>query len=527
MTYQDYHLLEKSNFISRLIPGAIPIAKSPYRLAPFEMEELPGQLREIQDKDLRFRYHQLRVHDDDIPKTTFRTRYEHFEFTIMPFGLTNAPATKEEHEMHLRLILEQLKKEKLYAKFSKYPSKIKPVKNWEVPTNPFEVHSFLGLAGYYRRFIDNFSKIAKSLTILIQKSLPDRPKDFVVYCDASGLGLGCMLMQRDLETLLVWDKEHHIYRSQESPAYLQSEGTKHVSTLLDRVSSIKGKILAAQKEAPDEPAEMQRGLDELIERRSDGVVYYLDQIWVPLKGGVRTLIMDEAHKSKYSVHPGADKMTSSGHDAIWVIVDQLTKSTHFLPMREDYKMDRLARLHLNEIISMHGMPILIISDHDSRFTSRFWKSMQEAEVGEGQLIGPELVQETTKKISQIKDRLKAVHDQRIGPFEITERIGPVVYRLRLPEELNGVHDTFHVSNLKKCLANPTLQIHLDRIQVDAKLNFVEELVEILEREFKKLKRSRIATVKVWWNSKRALDFTWEREDQMKLKYPHLFSSSTC
>ncbi|GKF05833.1 putative reverse transcriptase domain-containing protein [Tanacetum coccineum] len=114
----------------------------------------------------------------------------------------------------------------------------------------------------------------------------------------------------------------------------------------------------------------------------------------------------------------------------------------------------------------------------------------------------------------------------VGPFEITEWIGPVAYRLRLPEELNGVHDTFHVSNLKKCLADPTLQIPLDEIQVDAKLNFVEEHVEILEREFKKLKQSRIAIVKVRWNSKRGPEFKWEHEDQMKLKYPHLFSSST-
>nr|GEU54672.1 putative reverse transcriptase domain-containing protein [Tanacetum cinerariifolium] len=109
----------------------------------------------------------------------------------------------------------------------------------------------------------------------------------------------------------------------------------------------------------------------------------------------------------------------------------------------------------------------------------------------------------------------------IGPFEITKRIGPVAYRLRLPEELIGVY-----SNLKKCLADPTLQIPLDKIWVDAKLNFVEEPMEILEREFKKFKWSRISIVKVRWNSKRGPEFTWEREDQMKLKYPHLFSSSS-
>ncbi|GKA60316.1 hypothetical protein Tco_0759723 [Tanacetum coccineum] len=189
-----------------------------------------------------------------------------------------------------------------------------------------------------------------------------------------------------------------------------------------------------------------------------------------------------------------------------------------------------------------------------------------AEVGEGQLIRPELVQETTEKISQIKDRLKAIRDHQksyddkrrkplefsagdyvllkvspwkgvvcfrkkgkqaprfVGLFEIVKKVGLVAYRLRLLEELNGVHDTFHVSNLKKCLADPTLQVPLDEIRVDVKLNFVEEPVEILEREFKKLKRSRIAIVKVRWNSKRGREFTWEREDQMRLKYPHLFSS---
>ncbi|GJT17692.1 putative nucleotidyltransferase, ribonuclease H [Tanacetum coccineum] len=330
--------IQEIKFQIKLIPGATPIAKSSYHLVPSELEKLLGQLKELQDKgfirpssspwgapalfvkkkdgsfrmcidyrelnkltvknryplpriddlfdqlqgsqffskiDLRFGYHQLRVHEDDILKTVFRTHYGHFQFTVMPFGLTNAPAvfmdlmnrvcrpyldkfvivfiddiliyskTREEHVEHLRLVLGLLKKEKLYAKFSKCefwlrevqflghvingngihvdPSKIEAVKNWKAPRTPTEVRSFLGLAGYYRRFIENFSKIAKSLTILTQKcktfdwgeeqelafqtlkdklcnapvlALPDGPEDFVVYCDASGIGLGCVLMQR-------------------------------------------------------------------------------------------------------------------------------------------------------------------------------------------------------------------------------------------------------------------------------------------------------------------------------------------
>nr|GFB72699.1 putative reverse transcriptase domain-containing protein [Tanacetum cinerariifolium] len=219
--------------------------------------------------------------------------------------------TQEEHEVYLRIVLELLKEEKLYAKFSMCEFWLREVQ-------------FL-----------RHDKLCNAPVL----ALPDGSEDFMVYCDVSSLGLGCVLMQR----------------------------------------------------------EMQRGMDELMERRSDGALYYLDRIWFPLKGDMRTLVMDEAHKSKYCVHPGADKMyydlrdrriemdfvtklprTSSGHDIIWVTVDRLTKSAYFLPMRKDYKMDRLARLYLNEIVARHDVPILIISDRNSRFTSRFWQTIKEA-----------------------------------------------------------------------------------------------------------------------------------------------------
>ncbi|GJW95276.1 hypothetical protein Tco_0174948 [Tanacetum coccineum] len=191
-----------------------------------------------------------------------------------------------------------------------------------------------------------------------------------------------------------------------------------------------------------------------------------------------------------------------------------------------------------------------------------------AEIGESSLIGLQLVQETTDKVVVIKEKLQATRDRQksyadnrrkplefevgdrvllkvspwkgvihfgkrgklapryVGPFEILERIGPVAYRLRLPEELSGVHDTFHVSNLKKCLADASLHVPLDEIKVDKTLRFVEEPVEIMDRKVKSLKRSRILLVKVRWNSKRDPEFTWEREDYMKSKYPQLFVDRT-
>ncbi|GJW42866.1 putative reverse transcriptase domain-containing protein [Tanacetum coccineum] len=150
------------------------------------------------------------------------------------------------------------------------------------------------------------------------------------------------------------------------------------------------------------------------------------------------------------------------------------------------------------------------------------------EIGEGILIGPELVLETTHKVVSpwkgvVRFGKKGKLALRyVGPFEILERIGLVAYRLRLPEELSSVHDTFYVSNLKKCLADANLHVPLDEIKIDKTLRFVEEPVEIMEREIKKLKRRNIALVKVRWNSKRGPKFTWEHEDQMRNTYPQLF-----
>ncbi|GKE28545.1 putative reverse transcriptase domain-containing protein, partial [Tanacetum coccineum] len=229
--------------------------------------------------------------------------------------------------------------------------------------------------------------------------------------------------------------------------------------------------------------------------------------------------------------------------------DRITMDFIIKLSRSNYKMERLARLYIDKTVSRHGVPVSNISDRDGRFTSWFWKMLQKAlgiwldistayhpqtdgqsertiqtledmlraflwaEIGESRLIGLELVQETINKVVLIKERLKAARDRQksyadnrhkplefeVGPFDILERIGPVAYRLRLPQELSSVYNAFHVSNLKKCLA-------------DART------LEIMDHEVKKLKRSRIPIVKV----QRGPEFTWEREDFMKAKYPKLF-----
>ncbi|KAI3744715.1 hypothetical protein L1987_57806 [Smallanthus sonchifolius] len=290
--------------------------------------------------------------------------------------------------------------------------------------------------------------------------------------------------------------------------------------------------------------------------------------------------------------------TSSGHDSIWVIIDRLTKSAHFLPIREDYRVEKLARIYIDEIVSHHGIPLNIISDRDSRFTSRFWQSLQSAlgtRLDLSTAYHPQTDGQTERTIQTLEDMLRACvidfggnwnshlpliefsynnsyhtsinmapfealygrkcrspiswsrqksyADKRrkplefqvgdmvllkvspwkgvvrfgkkgklapryVVPFKILERVGKVAYKLDLPSELINVHPTFHVSNLKKCLADENLHIPLDEVRIDERMHFVEKPVEIMDREVKKLKRSRIPIVKVRWESKRGPEFTW-------------------
>ncbi|GKB75569.1 putative reverse transcriptase domain-containing protein [Tanacetum coccineum] len=344
----------------------------------------------------------------------------------------------------------------------------------------------------------------------------------------------------------------------------------HVRALMMNVhNDLPKQICKAQEEAIKIKNVKAKNLGRLIKLifgfRLDGIRCFGNHVWLPRFSGLRELVMHESYKSKYSIHPGSDKMyqdlkfraseripmdfvsglprTSCGYDTIWVIVDRLTKSAHFLPMKKTDTMEKLRQLYLKEVVCRHGVPISIISDRDSHFTSRFWKSLQKAlgtNMDMSTTYHPQTDGQRERTIKTLEDMLHACVSswkgamrfgkhgklslRYIEPFKILARVGPVAYTLELLEELKGIHSTFHVLNLKKCLAEGNIIVLMDEIQLDDKLHMIEEPVEVVDKEVKRLKQSRIHIVKVHWNSQRGPEFTWEREDQIKRKYPHLFIS---
>ncbi|KAL4038651.1 hypothetical protein IC575_002274 [Cucumis melo] len=535
--------------------------------------------------DLRSGYHQLRIKDGDVPKTAFRSRYGHYEFIVMSFGLTNAPAvfmdlmnrvfrefldtfvivfiddiliyskTEAEHEEHLRMVLQTLRDNKLYAKFSKCefwlkqvsflghvvskagvsvdPAKIEAVTSWTRPSTVSQVCSFLGLAGSYRRFVENFSRIATPLTQLTRKgapfvwskacedsfqnlkqklviapvlTVPNGSGSFVIYSDASKKGLGCVLMQQgkvvayasrqlksheqnypthDLElaavvfSLKIWrhylyGEKIQIFTDHKSLKYFftqkelnmrqriwlelvkdynceilyhpgkanvvadaLSRKVSHSAALITRQALLHRDLERAEIAVSVGAVTMQLAQLTAVEFSisSDGGLLFERRLCVPSDSAVKTELLSEAHSSPFSMHPGSTKMyqdlkrvywwrnmkreveefvskclvcqqvkaprqkpadllqplsipewkwenvsmdfitglprTLRGFTVIWVVVDRLTKSAHFVPGKSIYTASKWAQLYMSEIMRLHGVPVSIVSDRDARFTSKF------------------------------------------------------------------------------------------------------------------------------------------------------------
>ncbi|GJW60064.1 putative reverse transcriptase domain-containing protein [Tanacetum coccineum] len=357
--------------------------------------------------NMRSGNHQLRVREEDIPKTAFRTRYSHYEFQVRPFGLTNALCTD---------------------------------------------------LGFTRR-----------------------------YCDASRKGLGVVLMQKEKviayvsRQLKVYEKNYtthdlelravvfalkmwrHYFYGTKCVVFTNHKSLQHIlyQNELNMRQTVDGWKVEARKEE-NYGTEDLGGMIKKLEQRADETLCVRNRSLIPYFGDLRELIMHESHKSKYSIHPESDKMYQDLKKLYW------------------------------------------------------WPNMK-AEIATYVLLNVS----SWKEVIRFGKRGK-LNPRYIGPFKILAKVGTLAYRLELPEQMSRVHSTFHFSNLKKCFIDEPLAIPLDEIQIDDKLNFIKEPVEIMDREVKRLKQSRIPIVKVCWNSRRGPEFTWEREDQMKKKYHHLF-----
>ncbi|GJW17840.1 putative reverse transcriptase domain-containing protein [Tanacetum coccineum] len=552
-----------------LVPGAAPVTRASYRLAPSKMKELSKKdgsfrmyidyrklnmltvknripLSRIDDLfnqlqgssvyskiDLQSRYHQLRIKEEDIPITAFRTRYGHFEFQVMPFGLINVPAMfmdlmnrvcnpyldkfiivfiddilvyskdEEEHEKHLKIILELLKKERLNAKFSKCdfwldsvqflghvidsnsvhvdPAKIEAIKSWVVPKTPTEVRQFLGLAGYYRMFIEGFSLIYKPLTKLTQKnkkyewgkeeeeafqtlkkklcsapilSLPKGMEDFVVYCDAFLKCYGAVLMQK--EKVIA-------YASRQLKVHEENYTTHDLEL---------GAIVFALR---------------------------LQQRWI-------NLLIDYDCEIRY--HPGKAN----------VVADALSQKERIMPLHvralmmtihndlpkqiREAQKEAMKRRSLHEVL---GTNLDMSTAYHPQTDGQSERTIQTLED-----MLPDCV------IDFIKNHLLAARSRQKS--YVDKRLKPLVFEV-------GDMVLLKVSPWKgNCLAEDDIVVPMDEIQLDDKLHMIEKPVEVVDREVKRLKKSRIPIVKVRWNSQRVPEFTWEHEDQIRKKYPHLFTS---
>ncbi|GJZ32362.1 putative reverse transcriptase domain-containing protein [Tanacetum coccineum] len=450
-----------------LVPGAAPVARAPYRLAPSEMKELADQLQELSDKGF-------------------------IRPSSSPWGAPVLFVKKKDGS--LRMCIDYRELNKLTVK-NRYP----------LP-----------------RIDDLFDQLQGSS----------------VY---SKIDLRSVIISLDLPKQIL-----NAQTEARKPKNIKSED---VGGMLIKNAKFPKALRTKKVRIP-------------LERMEPYCLY--SRSWLPCYDDLRTVIMHESHKSKYSIHPVLDSLrrsrpniktigfvgtteipqmgwdnitmdfvtklpkSSQGYDTIWVIVDRLTKSEIFIPMIETDPLEKLARMYLKEVVTRHGIPVLIICDRDPKFAIKHLESLPES-FGEDHLTGPEIVQETTEKIIQVKQRMQAARDRQKSYADLKRKpmefeVGDKVM-LKVSPWKGVVRFGKQEIKSQVLMDRVSKPIPLDGLHFDDKLQFVEEPIEITDREVKRLKRSRIPLVKVRWNSKRGPEFTWEREDQFRKKYPHLFSKT--
>nr|GEX54587.1 putative reverse transcriptase domain-containing protein [Tanacetum cinerariifolium] len=540
-------------FEIELVPGAAPVARAPYRLAPSEMKQLAKQLQELSDKGF------IRPSSSPWGAPVLFVKKKDGSFRMcIDYRELNKLTIKNHYPLPSHVINSQ--------GVHVDPTKVEAIKSWTALKSPIEVRQFLGLTGYYRRFIKGFSLIAKPLTKLTQKNktyewgeeekeafqqlrdklcstpilaLPKGSKYSVIYCDASLkgavvfalrlwrhylYGVKCtvftdhkslqyildqkelnMRQRRWIELLSDYDCEicyHPGKANVVADALSRKEREKPLrvrSLVLTDHKGLMQQNLEAQvkslKEGNVQKEDLGRMQKQIFEIRTNGIRYQDKHIWLPFHGGLRDLITHESHKSKYSIHSGSTKMYQDLRKLYWWPNMKADIATYVDKCLTCTKV-KIERLKPSGLLQQPEIPKWKWENVTMDFVTGLLRTPS----------GYDSIWVIDKHLPLVEFSYNNSYHASIkaAPFEALYgrkcRIGPIAFKLELPDKLRGIHNTFHVSNLKRCFVNDDVVIPLDEVQLDDKLHFVKKPVEIMDKEVKRLKQSRISIVKVRWNS---------------------------